>query len=88
MTTLLLATLLGCLPTAAGPCDDYCNYMCSCHAGDDGFDCDQCRTEYAAADPALQDQCEISLRDQIDADEAAAVDCDGIGSPTDTAAGR
>ncbi len=84
MTTLLLATLLGCLPTAAGPCDEYCTYMCSCHAGDDGFDCDQCRTEYAAADPALQDTCEIELNNQIDQDDAAGVSCDGGG--TDTAA--
>lgn len=83
---LLLAPVLfltACL-TEAGPCGDYCDYVCACHAGEPGFDCEECRTVYSDADPELQDECETELNSLQQSDEANGEGCQ---SPTDTAAG-
>jgi hypothetical protein len=85
---ILLTTLLACFGATGGPCEEYCTYMCDCHAGDSDFSCDQCRNEYPDADPALQDACETALTDQISADEANAYECADVGGANDTAAGR
>ena len=85
---ILLTFLLACFGTASGPCDEYCNYMCTCHGGDADFDCDQCRIEYASADPALQDQCEVALNDQIATDESENLECSNSSGSDTAAAGR
>lgn len=72
MTLLLLLT--ACF-TDAGPCTDYCNYICDCHDGEEGFDCEQCFTIYSSADAQQQDECETSLADLRAADQAAGVTC-------------
>lgn len=69
-----LALSPGCF-AETGPCEDYCTYICDCHAGEEGFDCEQCYTEYEAADPELQDECETSLLDLREADDAAGTGC-------------
>jgi hypothetical protein len=79
---LLLLLALACDFSSAGPCQDYCDYVCDCHDGEAGFDCDQCRVEYADADPDLQDECETELLDLQDADADAGNECD----PLDTGA--
>lgn len=71
----LLLTALACL-TEIGPCQDYCDYICECHAGEEGFDCEQCRTEYAEVDSDLEDECETSLVDLRSEDEANGTGCD------------
>ena len=63
-----LALGVACIP--ADPCGDYVDYMCECHADDDGFDCEELRDTYAAADADLQDQCTIDLGDQEAEDDA------------------
>lgn len=66
-----------CFGTSFGdPCEEYCDYICECHEGEAEFDCDQCRTEYASADAALQDECETSLADLQREDESNATGCD------------
>jgi hypothetical protein len=57
------------------PCDDYVDYMCTCHADDADFDCEELQSVFADADPALQDQCSIDLADQQDQDDADGLDC-------------
>ena len=81
---LLLASVLGSCLTEAGPCTDYCDYICACHEGEAGFDCDECRTVYSDADPELQDECETELTTVQQADEANGTGCD---AGEDTAAG-
>ena len=71
---LLFLATLACF-TDLGPCEDYCNYICECHAGERGYDCDQCRTEYSEVDPALEDECETSLLDLRTDDEANGTGC-------------
>lgn len=75
-----LLVALGCEET--DPCDEYVDYMCECHANDEGFDCQALRNTYADADPAVQDQCAVALREQEDADAANGYVC-GEGGDTD-----
>ncbi len=71
---LLLSGLLACF-TTAGPCSDYCDYICSCHPDDGDVTCDDCRTIYTDDDPALTDECETALTDLQNADKDAGIDC-------------
>lgn len=66
--------LTGCL-TEAGPCTDYCDYICACHAGEPEYDCAECRTVYSDADPELQDECETELTTLQQQDEADGTGC-------------
>lgn len=70
---VLLGLSLACEETNL--CDDYADYMCACHADDEGFDCAELRATLAGADPATQDQCLIDLEDQQAEDEADGLDC-------------
>ena len=73
---LLPLLFAGCFGIPSGdPCYDYCEYICVCHAGEEGFDCDQCEVEYANSDAALQDECESTLTDLQVEDEAAGTGC-------------
>lgn len=56
------ALFAGCFgSTSSDPCVDYCDYLCTCHEGEAEYDCNQCRAEYSASSPALQDECETEL---------------------------
>ena len=59
------------------PCQDYINYVCDCG----GDDCESAKNTYADADSKLQDQCENTLQDLQDADDAAGEECASL---TDT----
>jgi hypothetical protein len=81
--SLLPLLLAGCFGTSFGdPCQDYCDYICTCHAGEAEFDCDQCLTEYDGSDPALQDECETTLVDLQNEDEANGTGCESGGDDT------
>lgn len=72
-----------CFGTSLGdPCEQYCDYVCTCHEGEAEFDCDQCRTEYASADSELQDECETSLTDLQREDESNGTGCDASSDDT------
>lgn len=75
--TLLLALTPGCFSTTAGPCADYCDYICECHPNDGDTTCDDCRIVYTDEDPALQDECETALADMEAADREAGEECVG-----------
>lgn len=66
---------------SSGPCNNYCDYICECHADDGSLSCEDCRTIYSDEDPSLQDECETSLTDLQNADADA-----GTGCPLDTGA--
>lgn len=83
----MLVALAGCPFTEAGPCADYCDYICECHAGEADYDCEGCRAEYAGgADPDLQDECETALVDLQAYDAETGHEC-GVESG-DTATAR
>jgi len=75
-----VATLLGvglACSESTEPCDRYVDYMCDCHANDDGFDCQQLTEAYEGADQQVQDECAIELDDQKQADKDAEFACGG-----------
>lgn len=79
MSVFLL--LLACT-VDTGPCQDYCDYICECHAGEEGYDCEECRTVYGGADAELQDECETELLALQDADAAAGNSCEATSADT------
>jgi hypothetical protein len=75
----LAAGLAGCFGVSAGPCADFCDYVCSCEDGSDtaSLSCADCSTIYTDDDAALQDECETALTDRQNADREAGIDCSG-----------
>ena len=75
MLGLVLATpLVGC--ESDEPCQDYIDYICACHDGEQGFDCAQIEDTFGDADADLQDECSINLDEQKDKDKSDGVDCE------------
>jgi hypothetical protein len=66
--TAALAVLFAC--DEENPCDRYADYVCDCHEGEEGFDCDALRE--LAYDPSqeVSDACTIDLQEQKAEDEA------------------
>lgn len=84
MSSRFLVVALACVGVAVlntacepiNPCDEYVDYMCSCHTeGDDGYDCETLSNTYENADPELQDDCQVALDDQINQDDTEGVEC-------------
>jgi hypothetical protein len=63
------------------PCDRYVDYVCQCHDGEEGFDCEEFRLVYADAAAGVQDECAIALDELQAADEAAGLTCDVAEEP-------
>ena len=76
---LPLALLLtGCLTDLENPCDEYVDYMCACHDGDSGFDCDNAANVYTGETLDEQNLCEDELDAQVQRDaEDTADTCEG-----------
>jgi hypothetical protein len=70
---LAAAALSGCFYE---PCDDYVDYLCTCHEDDPQYDCDVLETSYLDAEPELQDQCAIDLADIQEQDEDEGLECE------------
>lgn len=81
---LLPLGFLGSCGAEAGPCQNYCDYICSCHEGEADFDCESCYTEYSQPDPQLDDECSTELTTLKADDQANGTGCSG--DTTDTAA--
>ncbi len=58
------------------PCDRYIDYMCDCHADDEGFDCQEISDSFANADNDVQDSCALTLSTQKDVDEEEGNTCE------------
>ncbi|MBN1336988.1 MAG: hypothetical protein JXB39_13605 [Deltaproteobacteria bacterium] len=67
---LLFAT--GCMNEA---CDEYVDYICTCHADDPEFDCDLLAATYENADAATQEDCALALDEQQEEDAAEHLEC-------------
>lgn len=68
--------LIGLVACEDEPCNDYVDYMCSCHDGEEGFDCAELRATLSGAEPAVQDQCSLDLSEQQADDDSAGVECE------------
>ncbi len=58
------------------PCDDYVDYLCTCHADDPQYDCEVLEASYLDAEPEIQDQCAIDLADVQEEDDDAGLECE------------
>lgn len=72
-TALCLLALAGCFYE---PCDDYVDYICTCHEDDPQYDCETLEATYLDAEPEIQDQCAIDLADVQDQDEDDGLECE------------
>jgi hypothetical protein len=59
------------------PCQEYVDYVCACHDGEAGYDCEELRDTYADPDPELQNQCELDRAALEEEDRANGVECAG-----------
>lgn len=57
------------------PCQDYIDYVCSCHADDPDYDCQEIRNAFSDAGSELQDQCAIDLAELEEDDDATSFEC-------------
>ena len=55
------------------PCDEYVDYMCSCHGEE--IDCNDLSLTYDGAAPDVQDECAVLLDDVEQADQDAGAEC-------------
>jgi hypothetical protein len=57
------------------PCQEYVDYVCQCHDGEEGYDCEELRATYADPDPELQNQCELDRAALEQQDQENGVEC-------------
>lgn len=55
------------------PCDEYVDYMCSCHGEE--IDCNDLSLTYDGAAPDVQDECAVLLDDVEQTDQDAGAEC-------------
>ena len=76
LAALPLAMVTACFEEPENACDRYVDYMCECHADDEGFDCAELQAAYADADQTLQESCQLDLEDQRASDEDEGESCE------------
>lgn len=57
------------------PCQRYVDYMCACHAEDEGFSCEELQATFSNPDSEVSSQCAIDLSDQQADDDANGLEC-------------
>jgi hypothetical protein len=70
LLTLVLASCGG-----TQPCDEYVDYICTCHESDPDYDCEQVRTVYEDAAPDVQDSCALSYDELKKHDQEEGMEC-------------
>ena len=68
------AVLWGC--EEDNPCDRYADYICTCHADDEAFDCAALRELTVDPTQSTADACANDLFDQQTQDEEAGLVCE------------
>lgn len=71
---LLLPLSVACLEEK-DHCEEYVDYMCDCHADDPDYDCEALNSIYAETDLEQQNECAITLDEQIQDDSEEGTDC-------------
>jgi hypothetical protein len=74
-STFFLLVSVGCTETLVDSCTEYVDYMCSCHEDDPDFDCSELQNIYENAGQDQQDECAISLDDQLALDDTG-IECE------------
>jgi hypothetical protein len=61
----------------SNPCQDYVDYVCTCHAGDPNLDCETLRAANANAGPDQYLDCEIEHEALLEIDAQLGYECGG-----------
>ena len=72
----LVLLLPACDAVFGNPCQDYVDYVCDCHDGEAGYDCDTLRASHATDDVELYEDCTLELEAIKAADESTGLGCD------------
>ena len=72
---LLLPLSVACLEEK-DHCEEYGEYMCDCHADDPDYDCSNLQSIYAETDLEQQNECAITLDEQLQEDLDEGKDCE------------
>lgn len=56
-------------------CDRWADYVCTCHDGEPGFDCEALLELAESPTQTTVDQCAFDLAEQQDIDEEEGLDC-------------
>ena len=81
ITLLLLLPLSGACLEEKDHCEEYVEYMCDCHADDPDYDCANLQSIYAETDLEQQNECAITLDEQLQEDLDEGKDCE-VGGDT------
>ncbi len=79
---LVLMPLLACEDLVSNPCQDYVDYVCTCHADDPNLDCETITAANANAGADQYLDCEIEHEALVEVDAQMGHECGG-----DTASG-
>ena len=75
MKKLLLIPLLIACGDKGSSCDEYVDYVCSCHEDNPDYDCADLANIYADPDAGMLLECSSNLEAQKVIDEEAQLDC-------------
>lgn len=73
LVTGLVTLLFAC--EEESPCDRWADYVCTCHDGEEGFDCEELQRLAEDPTPAVEEQCQIDLSEQRSVDQDAGEFC-------------
>ena len=73
---LLFCTLIACEDKLSSSCDDYVDYVCSCHGDNPDYDCSDLSNIYSDPDTEQLLECSSALDEQKILDEEAEFECE------------
>ena len=73
---LLIPLLIACEGKLNNSCDEYVDYICSCHDSNPDYNCTDLANIYSDPDSEELLECSSSLDEQRALDEEAQMDCD------------
>ena len=72
---LLIPFLFACEENLSTSCDEYVDYICSCHADNPDYDCGDLSNIYSDPDSEQMLECSTALDEQKVLDEEAQMEC-------------
>ena len=73
---ILLSFVIGCEETLNSSCDEYIDYICSCHEDNPDYDCGDLANIYSDPDSEQIAECDLALDEQKELDSEAQMECE------------
>ena len=73
---LIIPFFIACEDKLSSSCDDYVDYICSCHEENSDYDCADLANMYADPDMTMLLECSNNLDSQRYIDEQAQLECE------------